>query len=305
MKKLNNKKVGWIIREKQKGTKNKTIALIQKISARRIRQIYSQYKKTKQIPKLKKCGKHKSESLTEEQRNFILQEHEKTRLGALYLEKYIERKHKIHVPHNRIHMTLLEKGFSKAEPNKRKQRKWVRYEREHSLSLVHIDWFEYNGKHIIAHLDDASRRILACDEFDNETTENAIIVLDKAIRFAKSYGGILQLITDHGTQFTANKKDKNGEADHRFEEYVKSKGIELIHSRVKHPQTNGKIEKWFDLFNKKRHLFGSLKEFIDWYNEIKPHRSLDFERAETPSEAFRRKIRTEVILGQAAKLFGW
>jgi len=129
--------------------------------------------------------------------------------------------------------------------------------------------------------------------------------LDKIIKFAKPYGGILQVITDHGTQFTANKRDKNGEAEHKFEEYVKSKGIELIHSRINHPQTNGKIEKWFDLYDKKRHLFKSLKEFIDCYNNIKPHRSLDFERAETPSEAFRRKLRTEIILGQAAKLFGW
>ncbi|MBU3957668.1 MAG: hypothetical protein KKB25_01195 [Nanoarchaeota archaeon] len=38
MKKLNNKKVAWIIREKQKGAKNKTIALIQKISAGRVRE---------------------------------------------------------------------------------------------------------------------------------------------------------------------------------------------------------------------------------------------------------------------------
>jgi len=243
MRKLNNKKVAWIVRQMDNGGNSETIARIQKITQRRVQQIYRQYKTENQTPKLKKCGKPKSEPLTEEQRKLILQEH--------------------------------------------------------------TDWFEYNGKHIIAYLDDSSRRILSCGEFDNETTENSIIVLDKAIRFAKSYDGIIQLITDHGTQFTANKKDKDGEADHRFEEYVKSKGIELIHSRIKHPQTNGKIEKWFDLFNRKRHLFKSLKEFVDWYNEIKPHRSLDFERAETPSEAFRRKIRTEVFLGQAAKLFRW
>lgn len=122
MKKLNDKKVAWIVREKQKGTKNKTIALIQKISVRRVRQIYSQYRKTNQLPKLKKCGKPEPEPMSEEQKNLIVNEHEKTRLGALYLEKHIERKHKIHIPHNRIHMALLEKGFSRIEPNKRKQR---------------------------------------------------------------------------------------------------------------------------------------------------------------------------------------
>jgi len=32
------------------------------------------------------------------------------------------------------------------EYNKKKQRKWVRYERKHSKSLWHMDWFEYEKK---------------------------------------------------------------------------------------------------------------------------------------------------------------
>jgi len=186
MKKLNNKKVAWIVRQMDNGGGSKIIATIQKITQRRVQQIYKQYKTEGQIPKLRKCGKPDSEPITEEQKKFIIQEHERTRLGAMYLEKYIERKHKIHVPHNRLHMILLEKGFSKIEPNKRKQRKWVRYEREHSLSLVHMDWHKLNGKHVIAGLDDASRDILSCGEFDNETTENSIAIL-KDINNRTSY----------------------------------------------------------------------------------------------------------------------
>jgi transposase InsO family protein len=39
-----------------------------------------------------------------------------------------------------------------------------------------------------------------------------------------------------------------------------------IPARVKHPQTNGKIEKCFDTYQRFRKHFSSFEEFIDWYN---------------------------------------
>jgi hypothetical protein len=39
-----------------------------------------------------------------------------------------------------------EEGMAMDEYNKKKQRKWVRYERKHSNSLWHMDWFEYEKK---------------------------------------------------------------------------------------------------------------------------------------------------------------
>jgi len=37
--------------------------------------------------------------------------------------------------------------------------------------------------------------------------------------------------------------------------------------------------------------FQSLDEIVRWYNEVKPHESLDFDHAETPAHAFVRKLR--------------
>jgi len=71
----------------------------------------------------------------------------------------------------------------------------------------------------------------------------------------------------------------------------------LIHSKVKHPQTNGKIERWFSTYQKHRYRFDNLEDFVDWYNNKKPHMSLRFNKAETPSEAFIRKMKTEIWLG--------
>ena len=49
-------------------------------------------------------------------------------------------------PHNRIHKFLVEAGLAKEEPKEKRRRKpYVRYEREHSMSAAHIDWFEKDG----------------------------------------------------------------------------------------------------------------------------------------------------------------
>jgi hypothetical protein len=50
-------------------------------------------------------------------------------------------------------------------------------------------------------------------------------------------------ISDHGTQFCADRRDKLGFADHRFEAYLCLEGIVQILCGVNHPQANGKIEK--------------------------------------------------------------
>jgi len=296
MKKLNQKKIRWIIRWKENGKSVNDLALAQKVTKRRIKQLWAEYKRTGKIPILNKTGR-KPKPIPEDYKKIIEETYNEYCIGPLALEKVIQRKYKLHIPHNKIYKYMLNNNLIIENLKKKKQRKWVRYERKHSLSLVHTDWCEYKDKQIIAFLDDASRMILSCMEFNEATTKNAIIALNKAIEFTKPYGNIRQLITDHGTQFTADKRDKKGRAKHTFEQYLKKIDIELIHSKVKHPQTNGKIERWFSTYQKHRYRFDNLEDFVDWYNNKKPHMSLRFNKAETPSEAFIRKMKTEIWLG--------
>ncbi|CAD6493694.1 MAG: hypothetical protein FFODKBPE_00551 [Candidatus Argoarchaeum ethanivorans] len=44
----------------------------------------------------------------------------------------------------------------------------------------------------------------------------------------------------------------------RFEAFLKEHDIKHIKARVKHPQTNGKVEKWYDLYEKQRSEFLSF-----------------------------------------------
>ncbi len=77
-----------------------------------------------------------------------------------------------------------------------------------------------------------------------------------------------------------------------------------IPSRRNNPQTNGKIERWFQEYIKHRHKFKSVNEFKYWYND-RIHGSLKLEWGETPNEAFIRKLQSESILGLFFKTFGW
>jgi putative transposase len=276
------------------------------VTPRRFRQINQQYKTTGTIPDVGANNGRPTKHISAESVRIIKQAYEKDHLNAVYLEQIIYHRLGISIPHSSIHEVLLELGYANNEESKQKRRKpWIRYERAHSLSLVHTDYhYCENGKYLCAILDDASRKILAAGEFDNKTTQNALIVLKRACEECKPLYPILSILTDHGSEFYANKRDVKGYAEHEYEQFLEAQGIKHIMCAVNHPQTNGKLEKWHDCYIHHRGRFDSLEEFVLWYNN-RPHGALNLHIAETPSEVFMRRMSPEVLLGLAAKLFGW
>ena len=267
--------------------------------------MYAEYKRTGCVPVLLKCGR-KEKQVGDKEKSIILQEFESSGEGSLSLEMLIRKKHKIHVPHNRIYKVLLVHGKIVENSKKKKRRKWVRYEREHPLSLVHMDWSEFENTHVVACLDDASRMVLSCFECSRQNTKNTIMCLEKAMEFAYGYKKIDELLTDHGAEFTVNKPNKKGKIkleNHVFEDYLIKHGIKHVLARVNHPQTNGKIERFFQTYKKHRKRYKSVNEFLEWYNNKRPHMSLRFNKAETPSEAFIRKMPVEVWLSKTKHWF--
>ena len=75
--------------------------------------------------------------------------------------------------------------------------------------------------------------------------------------------------------------------------WLDARGIKQILCRIKHPQSNGKVERWFEAYERHRDAFQTKEEFLHWYNEMRPHRSLNFEALETPAQAFIRKMKRE------------
>jgi putative transposase len=270
------------------------------VSVRRVNQLWKQYQDRGKLPVIgENVGRPKNSGLTEEQKALILSTRTMYKKGARRLEKIMDHLYGIHIPHNAIHHFLIAEGLAKPTLCKQKRRRWIRYERKHSLSAVHMDWYEtQSSMWVCAVEDDASRKILAGEEYAEATTDHSINLVSEAMR---THGPIDEVITDHGTQFT-----KNGEKSSRFEEHLKSHGTKLILCRIKHPQSNGKIEKWFDLYNKYRSEFSSFKAFMDWYNNNHFHESLDCkEGLRTPAQAFYHKLRPEHVFYHTHKVMQW
>ena len=287
MKKLNQKKIKWIVNEGDKRDRGfYTIAQIQDITPRHARRVHKNYNGIKE-PKLLPCGR-KPKPIAEEERKMVVNTFNEFQVGAAMIEQILDEKG-VHINHNRIHRILLEAKLAKHEPKKKNRRKWVRYERKHSLSLGHADWFTFRGKECILFIDDASRFILAYGEFDNANIKNTINVFKQTLK----YGIFKQLMTDHGVQFVSNERENCKTGDSEFTEMLKSYGVQHIKARVKHPQSNGKAERAVGTIKRLWVALGSLKKVVEHYNYKRPHRSLTNGKLRTPYQAFLEKKRKE------------
>lgn len=256
---------------------------IANVSVRRVDEIWKEYLTAGEIPVVGKGVGRPVIPIEDWEKKLVKKSYEKYRVCADTLRRLIERDEKIHLSHYRIHKVLLELGYAKRKEKFQKRKiKWKRYERMHSLTAVHIDW-HYDGRvWVFAVIDDASRKLLALIECNSPTTEKSI----EGMLLALKHGEIKQCISDRGSQFMNNMDGYS-----RFQEFLTLQGILHIKCKIKHPQSNGKIERWFECYDKHRKAFETKEKFLHWYNDLRPHRSLKFEILETPSQAFERKKR--------------
>jgi len=295
MRKLNKRKVKWIVREMDKEERSVyRIAKIMDITPQWARVIHKIYHKTGEYPFPKRPGR-KPTPVSEEERDIILNIRKKHPIsGAVALEKILDSQG-IHIPHNRIHRILKEEGLAVGEPHKQRRRKWIRYERRFSNSLWHADWFEEKQDQIILFEDDASRFITGYGVFSNATAKNSMFVLEKAIQ---SYGTPSQVMTDHGIQFTSLPRETCSDPKpNEFQQILQLYGIKHIKARVKHPQSNGKVERVGQTIQKLWKHFQCWDSSVFYYNYKRPHSSLDNGCLRTPYQAFLDKSRENKIKG--------
>lgn len=259
------------------------------ISVRRTYQIWNEYLENNKLPEIGRVKGRPTRPITPREEEIVKDAYNTYRVCASTLEKIIERDYGIHLPHNHIHKIMLKVGLAKPKQKKDiRKRNWLRYERKHSLTAVHIDWHFNAEKRIWVFLviDDASRKVLALLECNARSTNKSI----EGMKMALQQGKIKQCISDHGAEFTCNRDGKS-----RFGTFLKKEGIKHILCKIKHPQSNGKAEKFFHLYDVHRWVFTTKQDFVVWYNQKRPHMSLKFEELETPQLAFERKTRAEAL----------
>lgn len=265
------------------------IAMAMKISRMALWKIEQRYKKWgKEGLKDHKPGRL-FKPLSPKFYNLVVKEWKKQKCGARKLH-VILKKRGFGVSLRKISQVLIKEGFQKSVPKRKKPRKYKRYEWPIPNYMWHTDWHvikakRLKGENIIVYLDDCSRKVMGyC--VGNPTTKNSLFALYSAI--AKNLVTPFTLNSDRGSQFIPSKFNKKGKAFHEFQEVLNEFGIIFVPSKRRHPQTNGKLERFFGILDKEfDERFNDLDEFIEWYNNERASEAVDYM---TPNEAYKKRL---------------
>lgn len=129
-------------------------------------------------------------------------------------------------------------------------------------------------------LDDCSRFNLCIEALENETYDAVKPVMERLFR---EYGLPFSFLCDNGNPWgTAQSLGYS-----KFEVWLMELGILTLHGRPRHPQTQGKEERFNRSFTReclkgkefkdKAHAQCCFDEYRIFYNEVRPHFALDLE----------------------------
>jgi transposase InsO family protein len=174
--------------------------------------------------------------------------------------------------------------------NRNRRQGYIKFERSKPNDLWQIDIAgvqtvgHLEKLYLIALLDDNSRFIVAAEYFKDQKGINVIKVIRNAVL---AYGRPNQILADNGTQF----KNLIGELGTKYTKLLEILNVKPIFAKPYHPQTKGKLERWFGTvkqmflgearFKVKQNPDYTLTDFnqifknwVEWYNTEKPHRSM-------------------------------
>ena len=206
---------------------------------------------------------------------------------------------------------LHEAGYQMEErvtrPHPDKQRS---FERAKPNQLWQTDLFTFVLKrqnrrlYLVAFMDDHSRYLVS---YGLHASASSALVLEVLRAAIASYGLPEEILTDNGPQYVTWRGKS------QFSRELEQQGIRQVVSRPKHPQTLGKVERfWGTLWREclQRAVFLDLEDarrriglFIDHYNFQRPHQGLDgltpadrfFNAAPTVLETLRKRVASNAL----------
>ena len=187
-----------------------------------------------------------------------------------------------------IRKYIAKEGLSKQQSHPKLG--YVKFQRKFPNDLWQIDIagvqsIEKVGKvFLFAVLDDCSRFVPAAFYANNEKGRNVIELLRQGFL---AFGRPRQIVADNGRQF----RNTIGELGTKYTKLLQLLDVEPIFAKPYHPQTKGKLERWFGTVIKSflseirfkvkgldtyslKDLNKDFSEWLRWYNYEKPHRSL-------------------------------
>lgn len=192
-----------------------------------------------------------------------------------------------------IHRVLVRNGLVADQPSRRAAT--LRFEREQSNELAQMDFKgEYpvsGGKCFpLSFIDDHSRYLLGLWPLASTSSDGVYQSL--RLHFLQ-HGMPEAILTDHGTSWYSTT---NGHGLTWLGVWLIKQGIEIKYSGIRHPQTQGKVERFHRTLNERtrhRGLPQTMSEWREWaeefgreYNQERPHEALGMK---TPSQVYRRE----------------
>lgn len=308
MTRLTDRRIAHLVRQAHAGFRTDTLGQMAArwgVTRRRLNQMLQLSREVGGVPLLKTTRRPPDPPLTADEIAEVEREHERTHRGATKLYQALLRRG-IRIPKMKIYRYAKARGWVVPNPRKQRRRRYVRYERQHSGSLLHGDFHRTSEghPHCILWEDDASRKLLSGGEYPTATAEEAIATLRVALERAREWNlEVREVNTDRGCQFYSSPSAQGERTDHVFATFLAREGIRHVVSRVNHPQTNGKLERLWKEYDAHRWRFPTLGAFLEWYN-AQIHDALWVEVFETPSEAWQRKLPPDVLLGLHLRSIG-
>jgi transposase InsO family protein len=178
---------------------------------------------------------------------------------------------------------LIEAGYElKEEPTKPHPDHVRHFERAKANQLWQTDLFTFVLKrqnrrvYLVAFMDDHSRFVVS---YGLHASQSTALVLEVLRAGLTSYGTPQEILTDNGTQYVTWRGKS------AFTRELEKRGIQQVVARPWHPQTLGKIERfWGTLWREciQSAVFVDLGDaqrriglFIDHYNFQRPHQGID------------------------------
>jgi transposase InsO family protein len=178
---------------------------------------------------------------------------------------------------------LVEAGYElHEEPTRPHPDKVRHFERARPNQLWQTDLFTFILKrqnrrvYLVAFMDDNSRFVVS---YGLHASQSTALVLEVLRAGLTSYGAPEEILTDNGTQYVTWRGKS------QFSRELEKRGIKQIVSRPRHPQTLGKVERfWGTLWKEciEAAVFLDLGDaqrriglFIDHYNFQRPHQGID------------------------------
>jgi len=211
--------------------------------------------------------------------------------GAITIQSHLSRRWSNPPSVATIWRVLKARGFVTPQPHKRPRSSYVRFEADlpnelWQTDVTHVSLHDGRQVEVLNFIDDHSRLCVASKVFVITTSRDVVRTFTKA---SENWGFPASVLSDNGAIFTASYR--NGIA--AMESELLARGIEFKHSRPYHPQTCGKVERFHQTMKKflekqnpaasTRQLQRQLDRFVQYYNEVRPHRAI---KRHTPIEAF-------------------